>query len=373
MKHSLLIALAGLGLLAAASPLPTAAAAATTTASAPRPALTVSTTQPRRESLARRLPANGSVAAWQEASIGSESGGLRLAEVLVNVGEQVRAGQLLARFADDSVRADLAQARAALQEARAALAQAQANAERARALSATGAMSQQEILQYTTAAQTAQARVAASQAQLEAQQLRLKHTRVLAPDAGVISARLATVGAVAGPGTELFRMLRRGRLEWRAEVGSSDLPLLRAGGRAMVTAASGAQVEGRVRVLAPTVDAATRNALVYVDLPEHPDIRAGMFARGEFVLGQHEALTVPLAAVVVRDGFSQVFEVVADGRVLMRRVQTGQRNADRVEITTGLTPEARVVQQGGAFLNDGDLVRVAPSDSAQKQPAAPVK
>ena len=234
-------------------------------------------------------------------------------------------------------------------------------------------MSQQEILQYTTAAQTAQARVAASQAQLEAQQLRLKHTRVLAPDAGVISARLATVGAVAGPGTELFRMLRRGRLEWRAEVGSSDLPLLRAGGRAMVTAASGAQVEGRVRVLAPTVDAATRNALVYVDLPEHPDIRAGMFARGEFVLGQHEALTVPLAAVVVRDGFSQVFEVGADGRVLMRRVQTGQRNADRVEITTGLTPEARVVQQGGAFLNDGDLVRVAPSDSAQKQPAAPVK
>ena len=124
MKHSLLIALAGLGLLAAASPLPTAAAATTTTASAPRPALTVSTTQPRRESLARRLPANGNVAAWQEASIGSESSGLRLAEVLVNVGEQVRAGQLLARFADDSVRADLAQARAALQEARAALAQA---------------------------------------------------------------------------------------------------------------------------------------------------------------------------------------------------------------------------------------------------------
>ena len=108
--------------------------------------------------LARRLPANGSVGAWQEASIGSESNGLRLAEVLVNVGEQVRAYQLLARFADDSVRADLAQARAA-PGGKATLAQAQANAERAlRAESATGAMSQQEILQYTTAAQTAQAR-----------------------------------------------------------------------------------------------------------------------------------------------------------------------------------------------------------------------
>ena len=358
MKHSLLIALAGLGLLAVASPLPTAAAATTTTASAPRPALTVSTTQPRRESLARRLPANGNVAAWQEASIGSESSGLRLAEVRVNVGEQVRAGQLLARFADDSVRADLAQARAGLQEARAALAQAQANAERARALSATGAMSQQEILQYSTAAQTAQARVATAQAQLDAQQLRLKHTKVLAPDNGVISARLATVGAVAGPGTELFRMLRRGRLEWRAEVTSSDLPLLRPGTQAVVTAASGAQVEGQVRVLAPTVDASTRNALVYVDLPDHADIRAGMFARGEFLLGRREALTVPLSAVVVRDGFSQVFEVGAGNRVQMRQVQTGQRSEGRVEITSGLAPEARIVQQGGAFLNDGDLVRI---------------
>ncbi len=125
------------------------------------------------------------MAAWQEASIGSESSGLRLAEVHVEriLGQQVRAGQLLARFADDSVRADLAQARAGLQEARAALAQAQADAKRARALSATGAMSQQEILQYATATQTAQARVAASQAQLEAQQLRLESTRVLRADA----------------------------------------------------------------------------------------------------------------------------------------------------------------------------------------------
>ena len=371
MTHTFLIALATLGLLAGTGPSHAAPPAAT--ASTPRPALTVSTAQPLRESLARRLPANGSVAAWQEASIGSESNGLRLAEVRVNVGEQVRAGQLLARFADDSVRADLAQARAGLQEARAIQAQARANADRARALNATGAMSQQEILQYSTAAQTAQARVATAQAQLEAQQLRLKHTKVLAPDNGVISARLATVGAVAGPGTELFRMLRRGRLEWRAEVTSSDLPLLRPGTQAVVTAASGAQVEGQVRVLAPTVDAGTRNALVYVDLPAHPDIRAGMFARGEFLLGRHEALTVPLAAVVVRDGFSHVFEVSADSRALMRRVQTGQRSSDRIEITSGLEPHARIVQRGGAFLNDGDLVRLAPNESGQKQPVVHAK
>ena len=371
MKHSYRIPLAVLCLLAAAAALLAGASSRATppspTASAPRPALTVSTAEPRREQLARQLPANGNVAAWQEASIGSESNGLRLAEVRVNVGDQVRAGQLLARFAADTVQADLAQARAGLQEARAALSQAQANAERARALNATGAMSQQEILQYATAAQTAQARVQAAQAAMDTQRLRLKHTEVRAPDAGVISARQATVGAVAGAGTELFRMLRQGRLEWRAEVGSSDLAQIRPGTPALVSTAGGAQVRGKVRMLAPTVDVQTRNALVYVDLPAHPDLRAGMFARGEFLLGQRESLTVPLSAVVVRDGFHHVFEVDADNRIHMRRVQTGQRVDGRVEIAEGLSREARVVQQGGAFLNDGDLVRVK-ADSAQKHP-----
>lgn len=366
MKHPLSTLLAAGALLAAA---PAQAAPAATTGAA-RPALTVSIVQPRREPLARHLPANGNLAAWQEASVGSESNGLRLAEVHANVGDRVRAGQLLARFADDLVRADLAQAQAGLQEARAALAEAQANAERAQALEASGAMSRQQIQQYASAAQTAQARVAAAQAQLDSQKLRLKHTRVLAPDAGVISARTATVGAVAGAGTELFRLLRKGRLEWRAEVGASDLPLIRPGARAVVTAASGAQVEGRVRVLAPTVDLGTRNALVYVDLPAHEDLRAGMYARGEFVLERQPALTVPLSAVVVRDGFSQVFELDAQSRVSMRRVQTGQRSGQRVEITSGLAPEARIVQQGGAFLNDGDLVRVA-AESDKNQALTP--
>lgn len=360
--------LAAGGALLAGAPL--RAASPEPAASGTRPALTVTIAEPRREQLARRLPANGNVAAWQEASIGSEVNGLRLSEVLVNVGDRVRAGQVLARFASEQVRADLAQARANLQEARAALAEAQANAERARALSASGAMSEQQIHQYATAAQTAQARVAAAQAGVDSQRLRLSYTEVRAPDAGVISARQATVGAVAAAGTELFRMLRRGRLEWRAEVAASDLTQLRTGGKVLVATAGDAQVEGRVRMLAPTVDAQTRNALVYVDLPAHPDLRAGMFARGEFLLGRHEALTVPLSALVVRDGFHHLFEVGADGRVAMRRVQTGQRVDGRVEITAGLSAGARIVRQGGAFLNDGDMVRVV-EESEQKQPPSP--
>lgn len=376
--------LAAGGALMAAGPSRAADDAKNAKANEPRPALTVTTTQPTRTSLALRLPANGNVTAWQEASIGTESSGLRLTDVRVNVGDTVRAGQVLATFAPETLQADVAQARASLLEARASAAEAAANAERARTLQATGALSQQQIQQYATAGETAQARVEAAQAALNAQQLRLKHAQVLAPDSGVISSRTATVGAVLGGGTELFRMVRKGRLEWRAEVTSSDLPRIRPGSQVSVTAASGAQVPGTVRMIAPTVDPQTRNGLVYVDLPAHPDVRAGMFARGDFMLGDRDAISVPQSAVVVRDGFSSVFEVGEGNRVVMRRVQTGQRTGDRVEIVSGLQPGVTVVERGGAFLNDGDLVRVqaaapagtapakaAPATPASAAPAAP--
>ena len=324
----------------------------------PRPALTVTTTPPERTSVPLRLAANGNVAAWQEASIGAESNGLRLTDVRVNVGDVVKAGQVLATFSADTVLADVAQVRASLLEAQANAAEAAANAERALSLQATGALSQQQIQQYTTAEKTALARVQAAKATLNAQQLRLKYTQVVAPDSGVISARTATVGAVVSSGTELFRMVRKGRLEWRAEVTSTELARIRPGVKAQVTAAGGAVAEGTVRVVAPTVDPQTRNALVYVDLPLNSGLRAGMFARGEFALGTSEALTVPQEALVVRDGFSYVFVVGPEQRVQMRKVLTGRRVADRVEVLSGLDAQASIAVRGAGFLNDGDLVRV---------------
>lgn len=178
-----------------------------------KPALTVTTTQAQLSTLPIKLTANGNIAAWQEASIGTESNGLRLAEVRVNVGDVVQRGQLLARFADDSVQADVAQARAGVNEATANAAEATANADRVRTLINTGTFSGQQINQYLTAEQTAKARVESAKAALAAQQLRLNHTQVLAPDSGVISARSATVGAVVMNSTELFRLIRQGRLE----------------------------------------------------------------------------------------------------------------------------------------------------------------
>jgi HlyD family secretion protein len=328
-------------------------------------ALTVSAVQPSNSSLALKLAANGNVAAWQEASIGAEASGLRLTQVLVNVGDAVKKGQLLATFAGDAVQADVAQAKAALMEAQANALDAAGNAERARTLQNTGALSTQQINQYLTAEKTAAARVQAAQATLSAQGVRTQNTQVRAPDNGVISARGATVGAVVGGGTELFRMIRGGRLEWRAEVTSNEIASIKLGAKATVTAASGAQVEGTVRTVAPTIDAVTRNALVYVDLPANADVKAGMFAKGEFALGAANALTLPQQALVLRDGFTYAMRVEANNKVSQVKLETGRRVGDAVEIKQGAKPGDRFVASGAAFLADGDLVKVVDAKTTQ--------
>jgi RND family efflux transporter MFP subunit len=345
--------------------------AADAAATAPaKPALSVAIATPERVALPTTVAATGNIAAWQEAVIGSEASGWRLAEVRVNVGDRVRRGQVLASFAAALPQADLAAVRAQVAEAEALLADARANAERARGLAASGALSAQQINQYLTAESTAAARLEALRAGAKVQELRLAQAQVLAPDDGVISARSATVGAVVGAGQELFRLIRGGRLEWRAEVAADDLARLAPGQRVRVQPSGGEPVEGRVRVVGPTVDVATRNGLVYVDLPRPGSARAGMFARGEFELGSTPALTLPAGAVLLRDGFAWVFKVGADGRVEQVKVTVGRRSGERIEITGGLDPAARVVASGGSFLADGDLVRVVEAPPVQRTAAA---
>lgn len=338
-----------------------AAKPASMAASATKAALTVTATVAQSTSLSTALSANGNIAPWQEAIVGAESNGMRLADVRVNVGDVVKRGQVLATFAPDMVQADLAQSKASVAEAEANLADAMANAQRARDLQASGALSAQQINQLLTAERTAQARLDALRAAAQVQQLRLAQAQVLAPDSGVISARSATVGAVVPAGVELFRLIRQGRLEWRAEVAAAELALIRPGQAVRVTAAGGALVAGKVRMVAPTVDPSTRNGIVYVDLPQPGAAKAGMFARGEFETGSSSGLTLPQSAVLLRDGFSYVFKLGADNKVVKAKVSVGRRVGDRIEVTAGLDANSRVVASGGGFLADGDTVKVVDS------------
>ena len=334
------------------------AAAENAVAAEPKPVMTVSVTEPQRETLPITLLANGNVSAWQEASVGAEVNGLRLAQVTVNVGDAVKKGQTLATFTTDTARADILQSQASVVQAEAAYLNAKADADRARSIQDSGALSASQIAQYLTQEKVGKAQWEAAKALLSATEIRLGNTTVTAPDDGLISARSATVGAVVGAGQELFRLIRQGRMEWRAEVTASEVGRIRVGQQVRLTLATGTELDGQVRAIAPSASETTRNILVYVDLPRHNDLKAGTFARGSFALGQSETLTVPTPAIVVRDGNNFVFVVGADNKVAARQVRTGRRVGERVEVVEGLQVADRVAVQGAGFLNDGDLVKV---------------
>ena len=338
-----------------------ASSVAVSASSAVKAALSVQVVLPQLQHWPSTVISNGSIAAWQDAVIGAELSGLRLATVLANVGDRVARGQTLATLQVDSVMADLNTSRANLAEGQALLVEAKGNADRARTLRTSEAISAQEAQRSTTAEQTAQARVDALRARLAADELRLRQTRVVAADDGVISSRLATVGSVVQPGQELFRLIRQSRLEWRAELPAAELQHIKPGMVAWATPAGGAPVQGRVRAVAPTIDATSRNGLVYVDLPANAVMagaRAGSFAQGYFEVGEAKGLTLPQSAVLLRDGFSYVFKVSAKNTVTRLKVAVGRRVADRVEIAQGLDASARVVASGVSFLADGDTVLV---------------
>ncbi|MFM9835222.1 MAG: efflux RND transporter periplasmic adaptor subunit [Methylophilaceae bacterium] len=323
----------------------------------PKAALTVSAVKPQHASMNKTLPANGNIAAWQEASIGAEVNGLPLREVLVDLGDTVKKGQVLARFSTTTIDADLAQAQANLAEAKAAAAEAEGNANRARSIQDTGALSKQQVEQLLSAESTTKARLEAMEAAVKTQEIRLRQTIVTAPDYGIISSRTASVGQIASSGQELFHMIQQGRIEWRADLTAADTAAVRKGTAARIILANGPEIKGSVRSLAPIVDSSTRNAKVYVDIPAG-SAKPGMFARGYFVLGKADVLTLPANAIVMRDGFDYVMLLDKNSRVRQMKVLLGQRSGDQVEVTNLPAIDGEYVANGGSFLNDGDLVKV---------------
>jgi HlyD family secretion protein len=307
--------------------------------------------------VARGVTANGSVYAWQEIVVGPEVGGYRVAAVNVEVGDRVRRGQALVQLAEDMLAAEVASKRANLEQAQASLENAVSAYRRAHSLSGSGVVSQSDLDKLRSEELAARARVEVNKAELQTSELRLRHTRVTAPDDGIISARNVNVGQVAQAGTEMLRLLSKGRVEWRAEIPESRMREIRVGQKVKLTTADGAQLDGTVRAIAPTVESSTRAGLVYVDIPSGA-ARPGMFARGEIVLGQSAASMVPLSSIVTQDGYTYVFVVSEQQLVVRRRVETGAVRDKQIEIVSGVEPGERIVDKGAGFLKDGDRVRV---------------
>ncbi len=342
----------------------------------PTAGLVVTTAMPETREIVRDLVASGSVAAWQEMSLGVELTGIRAAEVLVEVGDEVIAGQTLVRLDQRTLRVQARQAEASLAQANASLELARANAKRAESLVEEGLVSSSELDQLRADLLGAEAQLTTAEANLEAARLNLSFATLSAPDAGVISSRTVQPGQVITTGNELLRMIRNGRLEWRAELAERDLTRVRDGATVVLIAPNGESVTGRVRTVSPAVDPVSRNGLLYADLPNPGPLRAGMFAQGRIFLGEAVARVLPRESVVFRDGFPYVFVLspLDEGggtllKVERRRISTGSQQGDLTEIMTGLNAGERVVQRGAGFLSDGDIVReaVAPDSAVAAQ------
>lgn len=265
-----------------------------------RPALTVRTTTLREDEWARTLTANGSILPWQEAVISAQVQGLRIAEVKVGIGDHVRRGEVLVTL--------------------------------------------DNFAHINTAP------VGSSQAQ----------GRIVSPDSGIISAANAIVGSMPQPGAELFRLIRKGRLEWRADLTADELMLMRKDMSAEITIGEGRVIKGTVRAISPSVNLQTRLGYVLVTLPDSAGIIAGAFASGTFDVsgGKKSLLSLPQSAVMQRGGMTYVLVVGQDNHVHERAVSVGQQNGDRVQIKQGLKTNEPVVESGGPFLTEGDVVKV---------------
>lgn len=325
--------------------------------------LTVSVERVRFEAITSSVSATGTVAAWQEATIGAEESGLRLTDVPVAEGDHVRAGDVVARLDGSLLKAQLAEQKAAVTQAQATLDSAISSAARADKLLASNAVSAEAAEEKLTAVKTGQAQVEQAKAAADRLQAELDRTTIRALFAGTVSSKPAVAGSIVQAGTALMKIIRDDRLEVGVLVPEKDLASISIGQMASVVDASGRTFSGSVSSIAETVNSTTRLATVYVSLGEGSGLKSGMFARVSIATAASRQLSVAEAALVWHDGKPAVFVVDAAGKANARAVATGARQGGRVAIESGLSEGDHVVIAGAGFLSDGNQVSVATTEA----------
>lgn len=339
--------------------------AAHTVAPVQAASLTVSVEKVRKDEIASVITATGTVQAWQEATIGSQTSGLQLTEVLVAEGDLVSKGDVIARLDDTVLKAQLAEQKAAVEQARATLEAAETASARAQKLIASNAISAETAEERATTVKTSQAQLAQAQAAADNIAAQLARTEIHAPFDGTVSTRPAVAGSIVQSGTELMKIVRDGKVEVAVQVPEKDLAAIATGQAATITDASGRAFSGMVSSIAEKVEGTTRLGTVYVAPQNNSGLRPGMFARVSIATSAAQVLNVAESALTWRDGKPGIFVVGQDGKVAARAVETGSRKDGRVAIVSGLAEGESVVVSGAGLLNDGNLVRVAAGDVGQ--------
>jgi len=326
-------------------------------AAAASSALPVSLATVQQQTMARTVLVSGPVSAYEEMQLGVEISGQRVTALPVDVGQWVKQGQVLLQLDHRTLDSELAQADASLRQAQAAQDLARMNYERSAKLAAQQLISESSLDELRANRINAEAQTATARAARDAAKLRRDFADLRAPADGLISKRLVQPGQVVSGGTELLRLIRDGRLEWRAELPEDQLTGVAVGNTVELPYA-GAVVTGRIRAVTPGVDAQTRTGTLYADLPEPGTLKPGVYVEGRIVTGEGPVLTLPTAAIVQRDGHSYVFTVNDKQQAARLRVRTGQAVQGRTAILEGVKAGDRVVVDGAGFLGEGDRVRV---------------
>lgn len=337
--------------------------AAATAAAATSSALPVSLATAQQQPMARTVLVSGPVTAFEEMQLGVEISGQRVTALPVEVGQWVKQGQLLLQLDHRTLDSELAQADASLRQAQASQELARLNYQRSEKLAAQQLISASSLDELRAARINAEAQTATARASRDAAKLRRDFADLRAPADGLISKRLVQPGQVVSAGTELLRLIRDGRLEWRAELPENQLADVAVGNTVQLPY-GGQVIAGRIRAVTPGVDAQTRTGTLYADLPAPGPLKPGIYVEGRIVTGDGQALTIPSAAIVQRDGHSYVFSVNDKQQATRHRVSTGQAVQGRTAILAGLKAGDRVVVDGAGFLGEGDRVRVVAAAKA---------
>ncbi|WP_347140160.1 efflux RND transporter periplasmic adaptor subunit [Paracoccus sp. SSK6] len=379
-------------LVAFALPLTASANEPATASEAPaRVAPSVTVEPAARSEVQARVPVSGTIVARQEVQVFPQVSGHEITEILAEAGDSVTKGQVLARLSTDTLSALLEQARAEYLRAEAGVGQAQSTIDSADALLKQARTTLQRVRQLReagTAAQSALDDAIAAEANARAQaasaadglavaraalaqaeaarriaELNLDHAEITAPVAGVIVARNAELGALAGGGADpLFTLLADGAVEMSAEVIETALASLEVGDPAEITVAGVGPMAGQVRLVPASVDPVTRLGVMRISL-DAKGIRTGQFASGWVITDRRQAVTVPASAVLADDSGERV-QVVKNGVVETRPVRAGLLWNGRREIIEGVTPGEQVIARSGAFFRTGDQVRPVAAEGA---------
>lgn len=317
-----------------------------------------------------RVPVVGSLIARQEVQVYSQLSGLEITEILVEAGDSVEKGQVLARLSTDTLAAQLAQADAGYQQAEAAMKQAATALERVERLRSSNNASQATLDDAIAAEANAQAGLAQADAARQIARLDLERAEIVAPVSGLVVERNAILGALAGGSAgPLFKLLADGEIEMSAEVIETALQGLSVGDPAEVNVAGLGNINGEVRLIPATVDPVTRLGKMRISLDAAPGLRTGLFASGSVIIARREAVTVPSTAVLSDEQGDRV-QVVEDGVVRSRPVKAGLLWDGRREIVEGLEKGEQVIARSGAFFRDGDMVKAISAPQSEAAPDA---